>query len=113
MLQVRTRAELARPDRRLLAIGDMLAHAADAAARPGADPRDTADTLLAAAADCYGIAYGCDGALAVPAGLRVLARVASVLARAAGDDAATPLQLDSSTARRRYSTSKAGRHAAA
>ena len=85
MVEVRTRAALARPDRRLLAIGDMLTRAADIAARPGADPRDASDTMLAAAADAYSIAYGYDGALAVPAGLRVLARVAAVLARAAGD----------------------------
>lgn len=85
MLNTRTRAELARPDRRMLALGDMLAHAADVAARPGADAHDSAETMLAAAADAYALAYACDGALAVPAGLRVLARVAAVLQRAAGD----------------------------
>lgn len=85
MLNDRPRAALARPDRRWLALGDMLAHAADVAARPGADALDAADTLIAASADVYGIAYGYNGALAVPAGVRVLSRVAAVLARAAGD----------------------------
>ena len=85
MLNVRPRAAMARPDRRLLAIGDMLSHAATSAARPGADAADAADTMIAVAADVYALSYGCDGALAVPAGVRVLARVAAVLARAAGD----------------------------
>ena len=89
MVEVRTRAALARPDRRLLAIGDILTNAADVAARPGADPREAASAMLAAAADCYGLCYGYSGALAVPAGVRVLARVAAVLARAAGDDVDT------------------------
>lgn len=105
MLNVRPRAQVARPDRRLLALGDMLAYAADVAALPGADPRAAADTMLAAAGDCYALSYGHSGALAVPAGLRVLARVASVLQRAAGDDAAA-LPLDAIGA-------KAGRHAVA
>lgn len=84
MLNDRPRAALARPDRRWLALGDMLAHAADVAARPGADPRDAVDTLIAAAADVYALAYAYDGALAVPAGVRVLSRVAAVLERATG-----------------------------
>lgn len=98
-MELRPRAHVVRPDRRLVALGDMLAHAADVAARPGADPRDAAETMLAAAADVLAIAYGHDGALAVPAGLRVPARVAAVLARAAGDVAAID--------------AKGGRHAAA
>ena len=62
-----------------------LARGADVAARGGGRARDAAETMLAAAADCYGIAYGCDGALAVPAGARLPRRVVDVLARAAGD----------------------------
>lgn len=90
----------ARPDLRLIALGDLLAHGADVAAQPGADALEAAGTMNAAAADVYALAYGYGGALAVPAGVRVLARVAAVLARVAGD--AVPLEVP-----------KGGRHAAA
>lgn len=72
------------PDVRLLALGDMLDAAGRAAGEPGADIRDAADTLAAAAADAYALSYGYGGALAVPAGLRMLARVAAAIERAAG-----------------------------
>lgn len=85
----------ARPDVRLLALGDMLDAAAGAAAKPGADALEAAGTLTAAAADAYAIAYGYGGALAVPAGVRVLARVAAAISRAAGD--AAPLEADKGT----------------
>jgi len=73
-------------DRRLMALGDILAHGATQAGRPDADVLQAAATMTAAAADLYAISYGYSGALAVPAGLRVLARAARVLARAAGDE---------------------------
>ena len=103
MLNTRTRAaSTARPDRRMLALGDMLAHAADIAARPGADPRTAAETMLAAAADVYAFAYACDGALAVPVGMSVLARVAAVLQHATGATAAAGrLQHGGAISRRR------------
>jgi hypothetical protein len=82
-------AEPARPDVRLIALGDMLARGADVAAKPGADALEAAATMTAAAADAYALAYGYGGALAVPAGLRVLARVAAAIERAAG---AVPLE---------------------
>lgn len=87
------------PDARLIALGDILTAGADAAAQPGADVLEAAGTMTAAAADAYALAYGYGGALAVPAGLRVLARVAAAIERAAG---AVPLE-----------ASKGGEHAAA
>lgn len=89
----------ARPDRRLIALGDILTHGADVAAQPGAAALEAAGTMNAAAADMYALAYGYGGALAVPAGLRVLARVAAALERAAD---AEPLEVP-----------KGGEHAAA
>lgn len=85
-MEIRTRPRVVavRPDRRLLAIGDMLSHAADVAARPGADPRDASDTMIAVAADVYSLAFGRSGALDVPPGMRLPARVVRVLERATG-----------------------------
>ena len=71
-------------DRRLVALGMILADGADAL-DAGRSRHDAARAMLAAAADILAIAYGYGAALEVPIGARLPRHVAETIARAAGD----------------------------
>lgn len=85
-----TRTATPNADPRCVALGDMLAAGAVKAHTGGPRARAAAETMIAAAADAYALAYGYSGALAIPAGTRVPRRVAVVLAAAAGDPIPAP-----------------------
>ena len=72
-------------DRRLVALGMMLADGADALYAGRSTSRDAAGAMLAAAADILAIAYGYGAALEVPIGARLPRHAAETIARAAGD----------------------------
>lgn len=77
----------ARPpvDRRLEAIGYMLADGADALEAGRWSDRDAGRAMLAAAADALALAHGYPAALAVPRGAQLPASAARTIARACGD----------------------------
>lgn len=74
-------------DRRLEAIGAMLSDGAAACDAGRWTNADAARGMLAAAADCYALAFGYGAALEVPAGAALPPHARATIARACGDDA--------------------------